>query len=516
MLLSRIIFVTLLIITKSESARILALFPTPSISHQVVFRPLTQELAKRGHEVIVLTTDPAFPKGKTPKNLYEIDLHDLSYSIWKKFHIIATGNKDDIIYQVENIFTKSARVFLEQFLSEEMQNMINNKNITFDLLIIELINRSALSYSHVYKVPVIQISSLGGLAVTFESIGVPSHPILHPTAGRQRIFNLTVWESMREFYLFHSINKAIVNTVHAENEKYKKYIDPNIPRISELGKNAQMFLLNVHPVWDFNRPVTKNVVYMDGIHLKPEMELTKDLQSYLDNSKNGVVYVSFGTNFKTTSLRPDKIQMLMSVFVQLQYDILLKWHSEDLPDCPKNVKIGMWFPQSDLLKHPNVKAFVTQAGLQSTDEAIDAGVPLIGIPLSSDQWLNSENYKLHKIGISLEMETLTEEIFRNAVITVINDPSYRNNIIKLRSIMRDQPYTPLQRAVWWTEYVLRHGGEHLRSAAAGMHWAEYYELDLVVITLCVTLLFIIIVSCLIRIAISRIMSRIASIKRKFD
>lgn len=64
-----------------HSARILAWFPSPSISHQVVFRPVTQELAKRGHEVVVITTDPAFPPGQAPSNLTEIDVHDMSYNI---------------------------------------------------------------------------------------------------------------------------------------------------------------------------------------------------------------------------------------------------------------------------------------------------------------------------------------------------------------------------------------------------------------------------------------------------
>ncbi|XP_046972442.1 UDP-glucosyltransferase 2-like [Vanessa cardui] len=491
---SKIIFI-LLIITKCDSARILALFPFPSISHQVVFRPLTQELAKRGHEVIVLTTDPAFPKGKSPENLYEMDFHDLSYNTWKEFYAIATGNKGDFIDQVECVLTKNAKVIEEQILSEEMQNIINNKNITFDLLIIELLSRPALAYSHIYKVPVIQISSFGGTTEIFDSMGVLSHANLHPVSARQRILNLSIWENMLELYLYHSIHQLVFDKENDENEMLKKVVDPNIPPVSELRKNVQMVLLNIDPVWDFNRPITKNFVYINGIHHKPRKELTTDLKSYLDNSKYGVVYVSFGTNSKPSSLPPEKIQILMNVFSQLKYDILLKWDTEDLPNCPKNVRVGIWFPQSDLLNHPNVKAFVTQAGIQSTDEAIVAGVPLIGIPLLGDQWLNSENYELNKIGKNLDMETLTEEILRNAIEAVINDPSYRNNIIELRSISRDQPYTPLQRAVWWTEYVLRHGGEHLRSAAAGMHWAEYYELDLFVIILCVTLLFIIIVSC---------------------
>lgn len=68
-----------------------------------------------------------------------------------------------------------------------------------------------------------------------------------------------------------------------------------------------------------------------------------------------------------------------------------------------------------------MKLFITQGGLQSTDEAIDATVPLIGIPMLGDQWYNVEKYVHHKIGLQLDITTLTENDFKNAVKTVIED-----------------------------------------------------------------------------------------------
>lgn len=71
--------------------------------------------------------------------------------------------------------------------------------------------------------------------------------------------------------------------------------------------------------------------------------------------------------------------------------------------------------------HPKIKVFITQGGLQSTDEAITAGVPLIGIPMLGDQWFNVEKYVHHGIGVKLELETLTEEILLNSIKNVINN-----------------------------------------------------------------------------------------------
>lgn len=48
--------------------------------------------------------------------------------------------------------------------------------------------------------------------------------------------------------------------------------------------------------------------------------------------------------------------------------------------------------------------------------------------------------------------------------------------------MRDQIQSPLERAVWWTEYLLRHhGAEHLRAPTANLPWTEYYEIELILL-----------------------------------
>ena len=55
---------------------------------------------------------------------------------------------------------------------------------------------------------------------------------------------------------------------------------------------------------------------------------------------------------------------------------------------------------------------------------------------------------------------------------------YRENAQRLSRIIRDQPLTPLQQAVYWTEYVIRHkGAPHLRSAVLDLTWYQYFLLD---------------------------------------
>lgn len=48
--------------------------------------------------------------------------------------------------------------------------------------------------------------------------------------------------------------------------------------------------------------------------------------------------------------------------------------------------------------------------------------------------------------------------------------------------MYDQPETPIERAVWWTEHVLRHrDSKHLLGVAAQMSWSKYLMLDVLIV-----------------------------------
>ncbi|KAI9538332.1 hypothetical protein NQZ68_016374 [Dissostichus eleginoides] len=57
--------------------------------------------------------------------------------------------------------------------------------------------------------------------------------------------------------------------------------------------------------------------------------------------------------------------------------------------------------------------------------------------------------------------------------------SYKENIVRLSEIHLDRPVPPLDLAVFWTEFVIRHkGAEHLRVAAHDLNWIQYHSLDL--------------------------------------
>lgn len=256
----------------TDTARILAIYPVPSISHQVAFRPITLELVKRGHEVVVITADPMFPKGQAPENLTEIDVHDISYSTWTTFMATARGNKGDLISQMKVGIDVIYRTVDMQLQVEEIRDLIKGKE-KFDLLMTEACIRPMLAFSHIYKVPLIQVSSFGAIFSNYDVMGAPKHPFLYPQSTNQRLYNLTLFEKLYELYNNFMLDKIMNDEEDMEDEMLRRHFGPDIPSVKELQNNVHMLFLNVHPVWEGNRPVPPSVIHTGGLPQKPNKDL---------------------------------------------------------------------------------------------------------------------------------------------------------------------------------------------------------------------------------------------------
>ncbi|RZB40978.1 UDPGT and/or Glyco tran 28 C domain containing protein [Asbolus verrucosus] len=204
-----------------------------------------------------------------------------------------------------------------------------------------------------------------------------------------------------------------------------------------------------------------------------------------------------GSNLKSSELPPVTRDEILKAFSKLKQNVLWKWETDNMPGKPKNVKLMKWLPQSDVLAHPNVKALISHGGLLSTMESIYYGLPMIGIPIFSDQKMNMAIATSYGYAVRIHFQELNEETLSSALHQVLNDPKYRNNAKKRSSIMRDRPIKPMDNAIYWIEYVIRHqGAPHLRYPGMDLTWFQRNLLDVVafvvvMISLSLSVIFII-------------------------
>ncbi|XP_055152128.1 UDP-glucuronosyltransferase 2B4-like [Symphalangus syndactylus] len=96
------------------------------------------------------------------------------------------------------------------------------------------------------------------------------------------------------------------------------------------------------------------------------------------------------------------------------------------------------------------------------------------------------------------MATLTSAHLLKDLRIVIHNYLYKENAMKLSRIHHDQSVKPLDRAVFWIEFVMCHkGAKHLRVAAHDLTWFQYLSLDVIGFLLaCVATVIFIITKCL--------------------
>jgi glucuronosyltransferase len=256
---------------------------------------------------------------------------------------------------------------------------------------------------------------------------------------------------------------------------------PNSTRSADEHQDvAELMFTNTHPALGFIRPITPNTIQLGSLHLKPPKPIqNQELKDLLDSTNQGVIFMSLGSNVKSRDLSDESKSIFLNVFRKLQYQVLWKFEDDHLNNRSENVMIAKWFPQADLLAHPNVKLFITQGGLMSLEEAIDRETPVIVIPFLLDQNRNALKTQEEEFGLRLDIDELTEKKLEDAINEMMK-PKYSENIKKFKQIMNDQPMTSIEKAVWWTEYVIRNkGARHLKYSGRNVPFYQKIWLDII-------------------------------------
>lgn len=266
----------------------------------------------------------------------------------------------------------------------------------------------------------------------------------------------------------------------------KKIFGSDTPYADDLDKMAALMLVNSNPVVDYPDSVPPNIIQVGGLQIKEPKLIPNDIEEFMNKAEKGAVLMSLGTNVRSDSIGEERIRMVVEAFRLIpEYNFLWKFEtSEMLPNLPSNVKISDWLPQNDLLAHPKLKLFISHAGLLSSHEALWWGVPIVGIPFYADQHRNMHKLVISGVAIKVDFETLTTQKLKNAIEEVLKNPKYREKMQNKAKAFRDQPEKPLDRAVWWCEFVLRNPRpSYLRPAEfnLGLLGSHFWDIQAIIL-----------------------------------
>lgn len=172
----------------------------------------------------------------------------------------------------------------------------------------------------------------------------------------------------------------------------------DLPSLREIEQSTVLAFVNTNSAFDQTIPLPENVIPVGGLHIsdsKPLPEVKRmnhtnnfksvvqnmnkvfynkniiskvfyiqDLENYIISARKGAILFSLGSNVHSSSMNIEKQKIILDAFEQFpDYNFLWKFEKPSIDlKLPENVIIRPWLPQSDILAHPKVIAFVTHSG----------------------------------------------------------------------------------------------------------------------------------------------------------
>jgi MGT family glycosyltransferase len=144
-----------------------------------------------------------------------------------------------------------------------------------------------------------------------------------------------------------------------------------------------------------------------------------------------LIYASFGTTFgsRTTELRAIA-EACSALPVQLVISLGGTEPGPEHAKFPGHPLIVPYAPQRELLSRAALS--ITHAGLNTTLEALHAGVPLLALPIAGDQLGVAARLQYHGAGVVLGSKRRSVEELRSAISWLLNGDQWRTATKRLQ------------------------------------------------------------------------------------
>jgi UDP:flavonoid glycosyltransferase YjiC (YdhE family) len=150
------------------------------------------------------------------------------------------------------------------------------------------------------------------------------------------------------------------------------------------------------------------------------------------------VYATLGTvNNRTPGLASAIVEALRDEPINLILTIGPNADPVEFGEQPSHVRVERYVPQSVLM--PYCDLVVCHGGFGTVLTALDAGLPLVIIPVAADQPDNARRCADLGVAEVISPEQRTPEAIQAAVRAVLGEPRYRRSAERLRAEMRAAP-----------------------------------------------------------------------------
>ncbi|XP_076065925.1 UDP-glycosyltransferase UGT5-like [Oratosquilla oratoria] len=454
------------------SYKVLMLLPLSTKSHRSIFMPIAEELADRGHEVTMVTNHPAVSKHIRVHEIY----HQISYASDSNIDILMNiANKT---FFTDNLSDVVLRLSKDFFNIPKISHLLARRQ-EYDVIIVSM-DTNELTLPFVHEMPFMMISPSGLDPKTSAAQGNvlnPSYVFGNLLYTRQPMTFLQRAQNLLTHLAYPYIYDQMGSFHKVQDEIWQLF--PGIPPLMDLKKNVSLTMFNTDHCYDTSVPLLPSQIEIGCIQCRNPKPLKEELLRWMKGAGTaGVIYFSLGTAGRSKAMPQQYRDLFVAAFAKLPQRVIWKYEPEELEGISNNVMLRKWLPQQDILAHPSVKVFISHGGLLSTQESLYHAKPLIVLPMRTDEPRNGNMIAAKDYGIALEWEELTVDLIVNSIKEIIENKRYEEMVTKVSECLHEKMETPLDRAIWWTEYVIRHkGAPALRSPANSLSWTEYLLLD---------------------------------------
>ena len=444
----------------------------PYVGHQFSMIALGEQLASRGHRVVLLA--PTIEGSTFLTNLTH-GVEFISAGVVNKnaMEVIAKmGTNSKVATFLRQLFRRDASMQWAVMLRKAVDRLDSSE---WDYVVVDNVASVIMYY----------IAKRWKTDKVMENMS----PLLAPSASSPPWPSPSLISGLKENMSFRE---------RISNEMYHLFLLIVLPFVMRIPEAEEVLKLNedyfsnagvTHPVllntvlgFEYPRPLLPLMHYTGPLFMRSYPPLDPQLQRWLEDKENkSVVYISMGS---MAELTPEQGRSILGGVMASPHNYSVVWALRQsnrnaiagVKIDPKRTFISSWISQFTMLQHKTVAIAILHCGLGGVQEALYSKVPVICVPYNNDQFDIAARLEDWGLGIHVNSQSLNEKEVSNAVERV-GSGEFDSKVEKMSIILRAPGGT--KAAADLVELYAEVGHEHGVPATIKCKWSwvEYYNLD---------------------------------------